>query len=406
MAILTLNGGSSSIKIALYDVVSDVLENEAGLRLVLSGSLERIGLPAGHFRAVAASGAVLIDEPRALTDHADALGVLLRWLATAHSLPAVHAVGHRIVHGGPDHTRPELITPDLIATLHTLIPLAPEHLPGELEAIAAVAAAYPNVPQVGCFDTAFHRDRPLVAQIYGLPWRYKEEGVLRYGFHGLSFEYILQELARDGGVDGARGRVIVAHLGNGSSMAAVREGRSMDATMGFTPLGGLVMSTRPGDLDPGLLLYLLDEKHMTAAQLRSLFAAQSGLLGVSGVSSDMRDLLARERDNPRTALAVELYCYTARKALGAMAAVLGGIDTLIFTAGIGEHAAPIRARICAGLGFLGIQLDAERNAAHAAIISVDGAPVTVRVMPTNEELMIARHTAGVLRETRDTRRGA
>jgi acetate kinase len=300
------------------------------------------------------------------------------------------------VHGGARHTQPERITPGLLAALRALIPLASEHLPAELEAIAAISLAYPDAPQVACFDTAFHRSRPLVGQIYALPARFAEEGVLRYGFHGLSCEYILHELARAAGSEVAAGRVIVAHLGNGSSLAAALQGRSIDATMGFTPLGGLVMSTRPGDLDPGVLLYLIEEKRLSPAELRTLMSEQAGLLGVSGTSSDMRDLLARERHDPRAALAIELYCYTAKKYLGALVAVLGGIETLVFTAGIGEHAAPVRERICAGLEFLGIQLDPARNATNAPIISVDGAAVTVRVMPTNEELMIARHTAAVL----------
>ncbi len=311
MVILTLNSGSSSIKFSLYDMAHD----GAG-RLELSGSLQRIGLPDGRFTASAAAGASLIDETRALPDTAAALDTLLRWLAANCSLPRAQAVGHRIVHGGPCHTRPELITPRLLAALRELIPLAPEHLPGELAVIAAIGKAYPGVPQVACFDTAFHQDRPQVAQIYGLPWHYAEEGVVRYGFHGLSYESIMRQLAREAGPEVANGRVVVAHLGNGSSMAAIHGGRGMDATMGFTPLSGLVMSTRPGDLDPGLLLYLLDEKRLTPAQLRTLFSEQSGLLGVSGISPDMRDLLARERDDPRAALAVNLYCYSRAKPLG------------------------------------------------------------------------------------------
>ncbi|HEX6817657.1 MAG TPA: acetate/propionate family kinase [Ktedonobacterales bacterium] len=394
MPILTLNTGSSSIKFALYEIPHVVADE----RLVLAGSLERIGLPNSRFHVADASRATLVDEACELPESAAAIDVLLRWLASDRSLPPVEAVGHRIVHGGPRHMRPERITPALLAALRALTPLAPAHLPGELAAIAAVSAAYPQVPQVACFDTAFHRSRPRVAQVYGLPWRFTEQGVLRYGFHGLSYEYILQELARETGTEVAHGRLVVAHLGNGSSMAAILRGKSMDATMGFTPLGGMVMSTRTGDLDPGVLLYLLEERRLTPAELRTLVGDQSGLLGISGISSDMRDLLARQSDDPRAALAVELYCYTARKYLGALAAVLGGLDTLIFTAGIGEHAAPIRTRICSELGFLGIQLDAERNAADAAIISATGAAVTVRVLPTNEELMIARHTAAVLRD--------
>ncbi len=397
MRILTINSGSSSIKFAVYDIA-------AGEHLLLSGSLERIGLPASRFQATDAGGLVLVDEQRDLPDAATALGALLDWLERGGRPARPDAVGHRIVHGGRRHTQPERITLELLAALRALVPLAPEHLPGELEAIAAVTRSYPNVPQVACFDTAFHRSRPLVGQVYALPRRFEEDGVLRYGFHGLSYEYIMRELAREAGATVAAGRVIVAHLGNGSSMAAVRNGQSIDATMGFTPLGGLVMSTRPGDLDPGVLLYLLEEMRLSAAELRTVLSAESGLLGVSGISSDMRDLLAREHDDPRAALAVELYCYTAQKYLGALTAVLSGVETLVFTAGIGEHAAPVRAHICSGLEFLGIRLDPARNALHAPIISEAGGAVTVRVVPTNEELMIARHTASVLRGTQGSQR--
>jgi acetate kinase len=389
MRILTINSGSSSLKFAVYDIA-------AGEHLLLSGNIDRIGLPASRFQAKDAGGAALLDEQRDLPDAATAIRALLDWLGGASREAVPDAVGHRIVHGGRRHTQPERITPELLAELRALVPLAPEHLPSELEAIAAVGRAYPGVPQVACFDTAFHRGRPLVGQIYALPRRFEEDGVLRYGFHGLSCEYIMQELAREAGAVVAAGRVIIAHLGNGSSMAAVRQGQSIDATMGFTPLGGMVMSTRPGDLDPGVLLYLLEAQRLSPSELRTLLGAQSGLLGVSGISSDMRDLLARERDDPRAALAVALYCYTAQKHLGALAAVLGGVETLVFTAGIGEHSAPVRARICSGLEFLGIRLDPNRNARHAPIISDADSAVTVQVIPTNEELMIARHTVATL----------
>jgi acetate kinase len=404
MVTLTLNSGSASIKFSLYDMALGERAQDAPTNsvLILAGSLQRVGLHGGRFTVSGPSGVALIDETRELPDTRSGLDTLLRWLTANASIPQAQAIGHRIVHGGPRHTRPERITPQLLVALRELIPLAPEHLPAEIAAIEAACKAYPDVPQIACFDTAFHRDRPEVAQIYGLPWHYTKEGVLRYGFHGLSYEYIVQELARETGSEATSGRLVVAHLGNGSSMAAIRGGHSMDATMGFTPLSGLVMSTRPGDLDPGLLLYLLDEKHLTQAQLRALFSEQSGLLGVSGISSDMRDLLARERDDPRAALAVDLYCYSGRKAVGALAAVLGGIDTLVFTAGIGEHAPPIREPICAGLEFLGISVDSARNAASAPIISPDGAEVTVRVAPTNEELMIARHTRAMLNGTNDS----
>jgi acetate kinase len=251
---------------------------------------------------------------------------------------------------------------------------------------------------VACFDTAFHRHMPRLAQIYPLPRHFQHEGLVRYGFHGLSYEYIMQELRQEAGEEAAGGRVIIAHLGNGASMAAVRYGKSVDTTMGFTPAGGLVMSTRSGDLDPGLLIYLLEEEGMTPSGLNDLVNQQAGLLGVSEISSDMKDLLDKEEQEPHARQAVDLFCYQARKHIGALAAVLGGLDTLIFTAGIGANAPAVRERICHELAFLGIHLDAQRNAANAAIISHEEGPVTVRVMHTDEDLMIARHTFTVIQE--------
>jgi acetate kinase len=275
-----------------------------------------------------------------------------------------------------------------------LAAIVPDHLPQAIAAIRAVQRAYPLLPQVACFDTAFHRRMPRVAQIFALPRRFADDGVLRYGFHGLSYESIMQQLRALDGV-AANGRVVIAHLGNGASMAAVRGGRGIDTTMGLTPTGGLVMGTRSGDLDPGVLLSLLQRERMVPTALNALVNRQAGLLGVSGISADMRDLLARQATDPAAAEAIELFCYQARKFLGALAAALGGLDTLVFTAGIGEHAAPIRERICAGLEFLGIRLDPERNRAHAPIISAEGSLVTVRVMTTDEDRMIARHTVQV-----------
>jgi acetate kinase len=387
--ILTINSGSSSIKFSVYEAGS-------AERLVLAGSLERIGQDGGQFRAWDGAERTIGERTLALPDHAAALRVLLEWLPEHLGDQRLDGVGHRVVHGGRAYAQPHRITPEVMAKLRDLLPLAPEHLPHELKAIEAIGRAYPDLPQVACFDTAFHRGMPDVAQRYALPQCLHDEGVLRYGFHGLSYEYIMSELRREAGDAAADGRVIVAHLGNGASLAAVRGGRSVDTTMGFTPTGGLVMSTRSGDLDPSVPLYLIGERGMDAAAVRTLVNHQAGLLGVSGVSADMRDLLERERSDPRAALAVALFCYQARKYIGALAAALGGLDTLIFTAGIGEHAAAIRWRICQDLGFLGIALDPVRNDAHVAIISREGGPVTVRVMPTNEELMIARHTAGVL----------
>ncbi len=361
--------------------------------------IERIGLSESRAHARDGQGATLVEAQPDARNHQAAMRWLVDWLATIMSPDARVGVGHRIVHGGSDYFAPQRITPALRDTLTRLIPFAPEHLPAELAVIAEMQAAAPTTPQVACFDTAFHRDKPRVAQLYGLPWELTQQGILRYGFHGLSYEYVLSELARLAGGEVAAGRVVIAHLGNGASMAAIAGGHSLDCTMGFSPLSGLVMSTRTGSIDPGVLLYLLEEKQMSPAALRELVSAKAGLLGVSGASPDMRDLLAAEsRGDERAALAIALFCYEAKKALGGLVAVLGGLDTLIFTGGIGERAASIRQRICADMTHLGIALDAQRNNTHAPVISADASHVSVRVIPTNEEVMIARHTIQTLRE--------
>ncbi len=386
--ILTINTGSSSLKAALYDLGDDE-------QLTIQALVERIGLSGGHIRVNAADGATLLDEQRALPDHAAALRALFAWLQAQQRADGLDAIGHRVVHGGSRYSAPHLIDAALLQAVRDLIPVDPEHLPQAISAIEAAQQAYPDIPQVACFDTAFHRAMPRVAQIYALPRRLADEGVIRYGFHGLSYEYIMAVLrAEDSGAAG--GRVIIAHLGNGASMAAVQGGKSVETTMGFSPTGGLVMGTRSGDLDPGVLLYLLQSQGMDAATLNQLVNHQAGLLGVSGTSADMRDLLNREASDPAAAEAIALFCYQARKFVGALAAALGGVETLVFTGGIGEHAAPIRSRICAGLEFLGIGLNPERNAAHAPIISNEGGRVVVRVMKTNEDLMLARHTYRLL----------
>jgi acetate kinase len=363
----------------------------------LSAEFQRIGQTFGHIRITDAAGTALLDESSDVPDHAAALQALLAWLGQHRSSQGLDAVGHRVVHGGSAYSEPQLITDELVATLRQLVPIDPMHLPQAIAAIEVVGRAYPGIPQVACFDTAFHRHMPRVAQMYALPRHLWDEGVLRYGFHGLSYEYIMQELHR---LDSraATGRVVIAHLGNGASMAAVQNGVGIDTTMGFTPTGGLVMGTRTGDLDPGVLLYLLESKGISASAVNTLVNRQSGLLGVSGISADMHDLLEKEPTNPRAAEAVALFCYQAKKFLGALAAALGGLETLVCTAGIGEHAAPVRERICSGLEFLGIHLDPDRNANHAPIISREGSPVTVRVMHTDEDLMIARHIIRLVRQ--------
>ncbi len=392
--VLIINSGSSSLKFALYKTG----EAEA---LDCSGKLDRIGLAGGDFHVRDASGNTLVkNENLHLANHEAALGTLLEWLADTGRQQHLDAAAHRVVHGGPRHTQPQRITPELIAELDELIPLAPNHLPGALAAIRAIGKAQPELTQIACFDTSFHRTMPQVAQRFALPGRFAEEGVLRYGFHGLSYEYIVQELAQLAGDAAAQRRLVIAHLGNGASMAAVHQRRGIDTTMGFTPIGGLVMSTRAGDLDPGLMLYLLQQRGMQAEELHELLAKQSGLLGISGTSSDMQDLLAREANDANAALAVEIFCYQARKFIGALAAALGGLDELIFTGGMGENAAPIRARICEPLKFLGIELSLSLNEQHAGVISQVGAPVTVRIIKTNEELMMARHADRVLHEAK------
>jgi len=381
--VLTVNTGSSSLKAAVY-----LMGGEREAR-VLSAQAERIGLPDSRFRVVDAQDRVLADGGAALPDHDAALRALFAELERRDQAPEI--VGHRIVHGGAAYSEPDLVTPALVAALEALVPIAPDHLPQAIQAIRTVGRAFPSLPQAACFDTAFHRRMPRVARQYALPRRFEESGVVRYGFHGLSYEYIVHALRATAPAEAA-GRAVIAHLGNGASMAAVSKGVSRDTTMGFTPAGGLVMGTRPGDLDPGVLIYLLQEQHMAPAALAAMVNQEAGLLGVSGTSGDMRDLLEREATDPHAAEAVALFCYQAKKFLGALAAGLGGIGTLVFTGGIGEHAAPVRARICAGLEFLGIRLNEARNAAHAPVISEDGSPVIVRVMKTDEDLMIARHT--------------
>jgi acetate kinase len=387
--ILTINSGSSSIKFSLY-----VLGKTE--RLALKGELGRIGVRQGSFQAEDHQGNLLTDQELDLPDHEAALKTLFDWLQGHEVGKELHAVGHRLVHGGMAHVKPQLVSPALIEDLKLLIPLAPDHLPDEIKGLEAVHRHFPEMPQSVCFDTAFHRRMPEVAQRYALPESLIRDGLQRYGFHGLSYEYLTQELVKEAGAAEASGKLIIAHLGNGASMAAIEGGRSLDTTMGLTPAGGLVMSTRLGDLDPGVIVYLLQKKGMTPAAVNQLINHQAGLLGISGISADMHDLLAQENTQANAALAVEIFVYQARKFVGALAAALGGLDTLIFTGGIGENSAPIRARIGAPLGFLGVHLDQGLNEGNSPVISRHDSPVTVRVMKTNEELMIARHTRDLI----------
>jgi acetate kinase len=384
--ILSVNGGSSSIRFALYSAGPP-------LRRILDGKVDRVGLPGTHLsfndHRAAKSGTRRIPGG----GHATAVSFLIDWLGKQPAFASVKAVGHRIVHGMA-RTEPALVTAKMIGELSRTAPFDPDHLPGEIELMRAFLKRYPRLPQVACFDTAFHRTMPRVARILPIPRRFEAMGVVHYGFHGLSYEFLMEELARVAGASAARGRVILAHLGNGASLAAVRDGRSQDTSMGFTPAAGLVMSSRTGDLDPGIACFLARREGMSFAKFQDMVNHESGLLGVSGTSPDMRDLLARESRDVRAAEAVGLFCYQARKWIGAYAAALGGVDTLVFAGGIGENAPAVRARICEGLGFLGVKLDGRRNGASSPIIS--RGRVAVRVIRTDEELMIARSVMRVL----------
>lgn len=383
-----MNCGSSSLRFAVHRL-------NRSLSLLLDGRIERIGAPDACLTVRDADGDTVARVELPARGHAAAIGLMLDWLESQPVFAGVSAVGHRVVHG-LRRTQPVRINAAVLAELRGLIPFAPDHLPDEIALIAAVRRRHPRLMQVACFDTAFHRGMPPVAHLLPIPWRYAKLGVERYGFHGLSYAYLLRELARVDPV-AARGRVILAHLGHGASLAAVRAGRSVDTSMGFTPAAGLVMGTRSGDLDPGLLAYLARREGMTPAGFQRLVNRESGLLGISGTSSDMRDLLSVETHDPRAAAAVALFCYQASKWIGAFAAVLGGVDTVVFSGGIGEHAPAVRARICANLGFLGIRLSRPANARSAAVISTTGNACTVRVMPTDESRMIALSVARLLR---------
>jgi acetate kinase len=390
MSVLSINAGSSSVRFSFH---------AAGLppAKLLEGKIERIG-QGGTNLSLTATARATDPPPRLAVDAADwhsAAVFLIGWLEAHPLFMDVQAVGHRVVHG-MIHTSPERVTEALLAELKAITPYDPEHLPREIELIEAMGRRFPRLPQVACFDTAFHRSMPRVATILPIPRRYQSRGVQRYGFHGLSYTFLLQELARRGDPAAARGRVVMAHLGSGASLAAVRDGRCIDTSMGFTPASGLPMSTRSGDLDPGLMYFFALTEGMDAATFQKMTNHESGLLGVSETSSDMRDLLAREREDVRAAEAVALFCYQAKKWIGAYSAALGGLDTLVFAGGIGENSAPIRARICDGLEFLGVELHAQRNARNAPVVSSDAGRVTVRLIRTDEESVIAGLTIAAL----------
>ena len=387
--ILTVNGGSSSIKFALF-------ETRDSLQCMLKGALDRIGMQNATFSVKGLNQADTFSRSVTAPDHTAAVGALMDWAEERNQTDRLFAVGHRVVHGGPDYSSPQRITPAMVEELHRLSPFDPEHLPEEILLTEAFHRRFPDLPQVACFDTAFHHQLPRVAQLLPIPRRYEALGVRRYGFHGLSYAFLMGELARLAGAEAAQAKVILAHLGNGASLAAVNQGKPVDTSMGFTPTAGVPMSTRSGDLDPGLVWYLARTESMSAKQFNEMANFKSGLLGISETSSDMRVLLDRENDDVRAAEAVALFCYQIKKVIGAFAAALGGLDTLVFAGGIGENAHPVRARICNGLEFLGIELHEGHNAANDGVISSATSRVDVRVIHTDEELMIARSVCHVL----------
>ena len=374
--VLVINGGSSSLKFSLYD----------GETLIQkwSGVISPIGSDTGKLEIINDQHEVIVHRSGAFKDLRVAVNEMISWLKDKKQAVLISAIGHRLVQGGPEHRQPELVTDELLKTLAQFIYLAPNHLPDELMAIKTVQAAFPKIPQVVCFDTAFHQPIPSYAKYYALPEKYKAMGLMKYGFHGLSYQYILQELITED-PDVIKKKIIIAHLGNGASMAAIKNGISVDTTMGISPVGGLVMATRSGDLDPGVLLFLLKQGKLTAKQLDELLSKDSGLKAIAGIS-DIQELLQAEPTDPKAAEALTVFCYAAKKFIGALATAMGGLDLLVFTGGIGENSAIIRERICNGLEFMGIDLSNPKSR------------VAVRAIPTNEAFMIARLTAELLND--------
>lgn len=379
--VLTINGGSSSIKFALYQIGEP-------MQRILAGKIDRIGLPATSLSFAEKNQPPQIRRNINVSDYRSAVDFLLDWFEQRMDFSTLSAVGHRVVHG-MRYTESQFISQSVLDELHRIRSYDPQHLPAEITLIEKFRQHHPHLPQVACFDTAFHQGLPRVAKLLPIPRRFDATGIQRYGFHGLSYAYLMQQLEHTAGTPVAQGRLILAHLGNGASLAAVRKGQSIDTSMGFTPAGGVPMGSRSGDLDPGVAWYMMQSEAMTVEQFNHLINHESGLLGVSETSSDMRDLIAREATDERAAEAIELFCYQVKKCIGAYAAALGGLDTLVFSGGIGENSPTVRARICHGLEFLGIVLEEKDNATNAAVISAQTGRVTVRVMHTDEELMIA-----------------
>ena len=387
--ILTINGGSSSIKFALF-------EAEDSLQRTVEGKIERIGLPEAPFVVKGLRQADNFSRQVNAPGHAAAVERLMDWIEERFEQGELSAVGHRVVHGGPNYSDPQRITKELIEELHKMELFDPEHLPEEILLTEAFHRRFPHLLQIACFDTAFHRGMPRVARLLPIPRRYDAKGIQRYGFHGLSYSFLMEELERMAGTEAAQGRIILAHLGNGASLAAVQGSKPIDTSMALTPTAGIPMSTRSGDLDPGIVWCLARTERIGAKQFNQMVNFESGLLGVSETSSDMRDLLSREKEDPRAAEAVAMFCYQVKKWIGAFAAALGGLDTLVFSGGIGENAPAVRARICDGLEFLGIELEEKQNAANAGVISARTGRVSVRVIRTDEERMIAKMVCRLL----------
>jgi acetate kinase len=388
-SILTINGGSSSIKFALFEVGES-------LTRVMAGGIERIGISQTTLRVKGMNPADNFSQTILAPNYAVAVSALMNWIDEHLGHDVLNVVGHRVVHGGPKYSKPQRITAEMIAELHQISSFDPEHMPEEIMLIEAFLRRFPNVPQVACFDTAFHHDMPRVAQLLPIPRRYEKQGVRRYGFHGLSYEFLMQELARLDGAKAAQGRVILLHLGNGASLAAVSKGKPVDTSMSFTPTSGVPMSTRSGDLDPGLFWYLARTENINATQFNEMVNFQSGLLGISETSSDMRDLLEIETQDIRAAEAIALFCYQIKKSIGGFVAALGGLDTLVFSGGIGENAPKVRAQICNGLGFLGIKIEGKLNESNEDVISDANSRVMVRVIRTDEEQTIANSVCEVI----------
>ena len=387
--VLTINGGSSSIKFALYEITRPLVQ-------IFYGKIESIGTKntklSFTFTSTHKKNSIDINAD----DHDAAAIFLIDWLEKQDDFVSVKAIGHRIVHG-MKFTDPQLISPELLNELKNISDYDPEHLPQEIKLIEGLIKRFPSIPQVACFDTAFHTSMPSVAKLLPIPRRLKEKGIERYGFHGLSYAYLLEELAKIAGKETAQGKIIFAHLGNGASLAAVKDGKSIDTSMGFTPSSGIPMGTRSGDIDPGIAWYLMQFEKLTPEQFSHLINHESGLLGISETSSDMRELLKIQAGDSRAAQAIELFCYQTKKCIGSFSAVLGGLETLVFSGGTGEHSPEVRSRICDGLKFLGIELNEIKNLNNEAIISTDASKVCVRVIKTNEELMIARLVCDVLK---------